>query len=1212
MGVTWTEEQQQVIRFRNRNILVSAAAGSGKTAVLVERILTRLTADEPPLSVDHMLIVTFTEAAAAEMKERIRDAIEARLAKEPDNVHLQRQATLIDHAQITTIHSFCLMVIREHFSDIDLDPGFRIAEEGELKLLKRDVADALLNTRYEEGAEEFLRLADTFAPGRNDEKLTELLLTAFEFAGSFPDPAEWLHYCAEVYQGAGDGTFFEKIAEETEYLTADMERLLQYGIAVCREEEGPVYYEEALASDLEQIRQVREADGYDRTRECLQQIRWQRLSGKKMPEASEEKKNTVKAVREQVKDMVSDLREQYYDCSLEQVREDMRSMYPVVQEFTRLVEDFSEAFAMEKRSRNVIDFQDMEHFALQILTRKEKEGFVPSEAAGEYQERYDEIMIDEYQDSNLIQETLLTSVSRISQGSYNVFMVGDVKQSIYRFRLARPELFMEKFHTYDLTDSQTQRIDLSRNFRSRREVLDSTNFIFRQLMQEQLGGIAYDDRAALYVGANYEPVSGNETEVLLIRPREEEKSRGTGSQSEEMHAEETEREREARVVAGRIRQLVGQHPVRDKKTGEMRSARYGDIVVLLRSLKGWSDTFAAILKEEGIPAFIGTREGYFSSWEVSTILDYLKILDNLRQDIPLASVLRSPFAGLTAQELAEVKAAYPEEAFYRAVRRYANEHTEAAAGRKLAAFFDQVTHYRSMVPYTSIHELLFRILTETGYENYVTAMPGGRQRRANLDMLVEKALAFEATSYKGLFHFVRYMNQLQKYDVDYGEANLMEEQEDVVRLMSIHKSKGLEFPIVFVSGIGKTFNTQDVRSTVVLHPRLGIGVDAVDLTLRTKAPVLLKKVMQRELTLENLGEELRILYVAMTRAKEKLILTGTAKNLEGRLASLAAVRDQAEMELGFLELTKAKSYLDWILPALIRHQSFAPVLKACGLTVPFLNPLFRKEVPIRAAVAEPEQYASEGEERRQEKLLEHEWLSVSVQRPGSCSEAMRANLEAQFAYQYPKAHLIGKKRKYTVTELKKMRYPEGEAELAAGEILYPEQPEAAPLGGAERGTAYHRALELLPFERLKDSLQADELSMLLDSFVQGGRMAAEMRAAVREEDLMAFLETDLAQRMKRAASAGRLHKEQPFVLGLTEDGEEDMFLVQGIMDAWFEEEDGLVLLDYKTDRVKSPFILLERYTLQLEYYAKALTRITGKPVKEKWIYAFHFRKELEV
>lgn len=1260
MGVKWTEEQQQVIRLRNRNILVSAAAGSGKTAVLVERILTRLTKDIPPLDVDRMLVVTFTEAAAAEMKERIRDAIEAQLLENPENVHLQRQATLIDHAQVTTIHSFCLSVIREHFSDIDLDPGFRIAEEGELKLLKRDVAEALLDERYEENTEEFLRLADTFAPGRNDEKLTRLLLEAYEFAGSYPDPEEWLSHCAGVYEEAGHGSFLSCIQRETRNCTADMKRLLSFAAAVCREADGPDLYEDVILSDLGEIQRIEEAEGYEAAGDAIRQIRWMRLPGKKMPDASEEKKAVVKAVRDTVKGMAADLQGQYYYCTWKEAEEDMRSMYPVIKEFVRLVLDFTEKFSAEKRGKNLIDFRDMEHFALQILAVKKDGQFVPTEAAAEYQEQFEEIMIDEYQDSNLIQETLLTSVSRTAGGIRNIFMVGDVKQSIYRFRLARPELFMEKFDTYDLSESLTQRIDLSRNFRSRREVLESTNFIFRQIMQKKLGGISYDSRAALYTGADYLTMPGNETEVLLLdldqAGKKKDKTDGTGEadggqEADSRQEQDTDREREARMIAGKIRELVGSHPVLDKKSGEYRPARYCDIVILLRSLKGWAEPFAAVLKEEGIPAFAGSKEGYFETWEVSTILDYLKVLDNLRQDIPLASVLRSPFAGLSAQELAAVKLKYPEQPFYIAVRRYGEEYPETEVGEKIKSFFVNIKRYREMMTHTAVHELLFRIMKETGYADYVAAMPGGRQRRANLDMLVEKAVAFESTSYKGLYHFVRYIHQLQKYDVDYGEAALVGEQADVVRLMSIHKSKGLEFPIVFVSGTGKQFNTQDTKSMVVLHPELGMGVDAVDLMLRTKMPVLLKKVIQRELTLENLGEELRILYVAMTRAKEKLILTGTVKNLAGKLAALAAIRGQEDPELGFAELTGARSYLDWILPALVRHKSFAPVLESCDLTVPFTNPMFRQEVPIIARVLTDESVSEQSETQRQADRLEKEWLRLSARLPGTSSEQMRDKLKQQFSFRYPYETLIRQKRKYTVTELKRMQYKELDEEYGAGEILYPDaeertgksieadgQTEAGKnegLTGADRGTAYHRAAELLPFGSgwWADSVQKSgglkevvgkpaATGRLLDGFVHDGRMTQEMRDCVKAEDLAVFLCTGTAGRMQAAAERNRLHKEQPFVLGmpmgevdslsLPEEQGREMVLVQGIIDVWFEEEDGLVVLDYKTDRVRDSAQLTEKYKSQLDYYAKALEQITGKRVKEKWMYSFFLQKEIEV
>lgn len=1217
MGVQWTEEQREVIDVRGKNILVSAAAGSGKTAVLVERIIERLTKEEPPLDVDRLLVVTYTEAAAAEMKERIRDAIEKALEEHPDDVHLQRQATLVHHAQVTTIHSFCLSVIRENFHTIGLDPGFRIAEEGEMKLLKQDVAAELLEQKYEEGKKAFLELTEYTAPGRDDHKLTELLLKIYDFSRSYPNPCEWLYSCAAHYKiedGIEEQPFFHFVQEQTIQYAKDMLELTEYAIELCEEPDGPVFYLEALAQDEALIRQLAGAKSYETIYEILAEWKWAKLSAKRSDEIDPDKRELVKQVREDVKTLQKDLKEQYFYEPLQEIEEHMRQCAPMMETFVELTADFHEAMQKEKAKRNMIDFGDMEHFALEILTEQKDGKRCPSQAARSYQERFEEIMIDEYQDSNLIQEALLTSVSRKEQGIYNIFMVGDVKQSIYRFRLARPELFMEKYHTYGAGEGQCQRIDLTRNFRSRREVLESTNFIFRQIMTEGFGGIAYDERAALYPGASYENIPGNEAELLLI-----------DTSVQEGVEEETVRELEAHGIARRIKELVGVHPVLDKRTGTYRPAGYGDIVILTRSLKGWTEEFSRILNQEGIPTFAGTKEGYFETWEVSTVLDYLELLDNFRQDLPLTSVLLSPFGNVTAEELARIRvremkteeegASAP---FFRAVVTFMKEAEEkdSALQQKLRAFQKQYESYREILSYTSIYDLMWKLLHETGYRDYVGAMPGGRQRQANLDMLLEKALAFEKTSYKGLFHFVRYIRQLKKYDVDYGEANIADEQTDTVRLMSIHKSKGLEFPIVFVSGMGKQFNTQDIREQFVVHPSLGIGTDCIDLEMRTKAPTLLKKVIQKETALENLAEEERVLYVALTRAKEKLIITGAVNGVEEKLKSFGAVGAREETELSFASVSRARTYLDWIIPALIRNKAFDIALSEAGLPVPFMNSMYHQDVPIRVEVIYAAQLAEKAEEEFCADQLLHQFLKEGAVEKEVFHPEMKEHLQEQFSFVYPFSKDRTRKMKFTVSELKKTGM---EKELAEeSEVVFAPAKETKlipafrrgeeELTGASRGTAYHRVLERIDF---REEYNEEKIKDAIAALVREGKLEAAEAKTVSCSDLMKFFESRLAVDMKEAARQGKLFREQPFVIGIEDSGE--WCLVQGIIDAYLEEPDGsLAVIDYKTDRVKRKEELQERYRRQLEYYAQALEQLLGKKVKRKIIYSFTLQTEIEV
>ena len=1225
MGVTWTQEQQKVIDLRNRNILVSAAAGSGKTAVLVERIITMLTKDEPPVDVDRLLIVTFTEAAAAEMKERIRLAIEKKLMEYPDNEHLKQQATLIHNAQITTIHSFCLSVIRDHFHAIDIDPGFRIGEEGELKLLRHDVLEEVLEEKYQEGSKRFLDFASGYSTGRNDKKIEDLILKIYEFSRSYPDSDAWLDSCVKAYEiedleAFEESNVIKKILQDVQKNLEDAKALVEFAMQTALSIDGPAAYEAALEKDLIVIEDLQSARTYRQQSEAFANVKWARLPVNKDKTVSEEKITQVKKLREMVKGVVKNIAAQYFYETPEAMIEDMNLCAPAMEELADLVRLFGSRFEEKKRSQNMIDFSDMEQYALRILTQKTEKGFVPSPVALEYQKQYQEIMIDEYQDSNLIQEAILTSVSTCRSGRYNIFMVGDVKQSIYRFRLSKPELFLEKFYTYNIEESQTQRIDLHKNFRSRKEVLESVNAIFRQIMTEKLGGIVYDDQAALYPGAEYPENENLNTEIYLIdsdldRVKERYQLEENEKNAEELLQIASEKELEAKAIAMRIRELLRTQKVTDKATGELRNAKYSDIVILTRSVKGFADVFTEVLNREGIPTYAGTSEGYFQTQEIGVLLDYLRTLDNRRQDIPLTAVLTSPFCGLDAEELAKIKCFYPELPFYEAVVRYREDDEERKNEKdevirmKISACLEQMDAFRRIVPFTPMHELLWKILEDTGYGDYVAAMPGGQQRKANLEMLIEKARAYESTSYKGLFHFVRYIEQLQKYDVDYGEASIEDEHADTVRVMTIHKSKGLEFPIVIVAGMGKRFNMQDARSAVALHAGMGVGLDAVDLGLRTKSPSIVKKVIQKEEALESLGEELRVLYVALTRAKEKLIITGTLPRPEEKLEESRMLQRSNQKELSFGELSHAGTYWDWILPAVL----------GCG-----------EDVPLEVNILHFEDIVKEGlkEEIKgviSRSLLE-QWDTDRVYEP-----EMHTVMEEQFGFHYPYEKSSTRKLKFTVTELKKRAYEiamdHSLEEEAQEELLY-EEPEVTPLiptfmqkeeglTGAPRGTAYHRIMELLAFEGPEpDSIEA--VAEWIDGMAASGKIEKEAAECVKAYDIFRFLETSSGKRMKKAAKSQKLWKEQPFVLGIDakelypEEKDGDLILVQGIIDAYFEEEDGLVVLDYKTDRVRKAEELVEKYQEQLRYYAKALEQMTGKKVKEKIIYAFSLGKEIRI
>ena len=1179
----WTEEQQKVIDTRDRNILVSAAAGSGKTAVLVARILALVTDPAHPVDIDRLLIVTFTNAAAGEMRQRIRDALEARAEEAPENAHLQRQLVLIHNAQITTIHSFCLQVLRSHFHMIGLDPGFRIADEGEMLLLRQDVLKETLEEAYELGAgevhttetEEFRQLLEQLAPGKDDQAVQNALLQVYQFSLGQPWPDEWLAGCRMAYcrpdkeETPPEPDWVRFVVKDTKSVLADVREEILYAITLCQAEHGPYMYEKAMQDDLAMVEALQAADDY---RELAKAFAvsgtYTRLSTKKDESVSKEQKEQVQELRAGIKDALASVRVQYFYDRPEALEETFYASGVVVRALTRLVERFMEKLTEKKREKNVLDFSDLEHLALEILVVHDETGIQASPAAMEYAEQFKEIMIDEYQDSNLVQELILNSVAGRGRGEANRFMVGDVKQSIYRFRLACPELFLEKYQTYRELENAC-RIDLHKNFRSRSEVLDGVNEIFRQIMTENLGGIVYDKDAMLYPGAVFAPDSGEARrlpEFLLLDPEDQDKQ-----------------EAEARLVGMQIQQMVGSFPVWDAKRSAYRPMAYRDIVILLRTVSGWAETFGEVLSDMGIPCFTGSQKGYFSAVEVRTVLAYLEVLDNPVQDIPLAAVMRSPIGGFSDEALAKLRSASEERRFYDCCIAYRDNGEDAALRLALDTFFRQMEYFREKAAYTPIHLLLWEILDVTGYGAYAAALPAGRQRKANLDMLVEKAIAYEATSYRGLYHFIRYIESLKRYEVDYGEASLGTESDDTVRIMSIHKSKGLEFPVVFVSGLGKQFNETELRGRLALHSSFGIGCDYVDTTLRLRQPSLLKKVIQKTSALENLGEELRILYVAMTRAKEKLILTGVVPNASQKLEAWQTLNVRAMETLSYSTLTKASSYLDWVLPALLQHSG-----KDCFLL----------------RVLSAEDLLEESKEAKASDLwrvLEH---------PKEEPEARRY-LERVFSAEYPYEQEQAISGKVSVTELKKQTQLPEEHE---GLELYPvkESKGTVPrfraaettMPGSMRGTIYHTFMENLDFHK-KDVLETQ-----LEEWIKCGKMTRDEAAAVRISDIRRFLESDIGLRMERAEEGGRLHREQPFVLGVPAHEirscwqSEELVLVQGIIDAWFEEDDGIVIVDYKTDRVRTMQTLAGRYHIQLEAYAKAVARLTGKTVKECGIYSF--------
>ena len=1214
MALTFTPEQQKVIDLRNRNILVCAAAGSGKTAVLVERIIEIVTDEEHPVDIDRLLVVTFTNAAAAEMRERIGKALSARLCQTPDNVHLQRQVSLLHNAQITTIDSFCLFVIRNNFNDIGLDPGFRIADEGELRLLKQDTLTELLEQQYQEKNKSFLSCVEYFTGGSNDRLLEEYISKLYEFSMSYPWPEDWISQCMRGYKITSVSELEETdwchyIIRYIRTLVAESIADLDIALQLTERPDGPYMYGETLEKEKEMLSKLTQIETFAGFYEAFTTVSFGRLPSKKDDSVNPLLREKVQLLRKNLKKRLDDIREAYLVLSPEKVVERMEAAAPNVEELLLLVLAYKELLDQRKRRDNMIDFHDMEHFALDILLSRQEDGSVlPSTAAREYRAHFKEILIDEYQDSNLVQELLLKSISGEEDENYNRFMVGDVKQSIYKFRLARPELFIEKYIGYTKEASNRQRIDLHRNFRSRPQVIDSVNSVFSRMMRPELGGVDYDEEAALYQGAVF-PKSETGTEDSAADPyRTEYLVIGKDEESRL-----TTRGQEAAAIAHKIRELYASLKVTDKETGKLRPVRYSDIVILLRTTAGWAEEFKAVLEQEGIPAYVSSRTGYFQTVEIKVLMQLLRVIDNPLQDIPLYGTMKSFFGGFEEEEIAKIRAEDKQAPLYELLINYDGEEKE-----KVQEFLKWLSGYRRKTAYTPIHKLIQDILTETGYLDYVTARPGGSQRRANVEMLLTRAAAFENTSYYGLFHFLRYMEQLEKYEVDYGEADILDENADVVRIMSIHKSKGLEFPVCFVAGLSKRFNMQDTTGRMIADADMGIGVDYVDEELRLQSKTLKKRAVALKMKLDTLGEEMRVLYVAMTRAREKLILTGMTADVDQFEAELSKQKEFGSFDrsgkIPFSVLAGASCYLDFLFPCLDEVTLIRP------------KELFLADV--QGAVVEID---------RKQKLL--------AGKDGENKQIM-TELSERFEKIYPYQYLSDLFVKTTVSELKKKAIHDlsfrsmedlnlgdgakGNDTEQAFTAQWFEEPEIVPyipsfissteeMSGTDRGSAYHKVMELLDFAKLGECQEPDvdkQLNEQLEQFVEEGRLTVQWRESIDNRKIRTFLKSSLAKRMGRAAQLGRLRREQPFVLGLPAsrlDGqfpESEQVLIQGIIDVFFEEDGRIIVADYKTDRVKAPEELITRYQVQLDYYAQALTRLTGKEVTEKIIYSFALGKEV--
>ena len=1180
----FTADQKRVIDLRNRDILVSAAAGSGKTTVLVERIIKKITDEKDPVDIDRILVVTFTRAAAKEMRDKIRNAIDEALDKNPGDERLLRQASFVFHAQITTIDSFCNYLLKNYFHRVGAEPDFRIGDARELSILSKDVMDKMMEEYYATGDGDFKRLIDTYSVKNRDDAICDMILTLFYTAAAAPWPDEWLDSLLEDYieceswdtkSGSDPGWLSEIVREACEGISeakSMAESLLERILL-----EGPECpYLDAIRSDVAGLTLLSEYKTYDELYAGAYGFVFDRLSTKKYEEPYEGFKDGVKAVREEYKGIVNSI----LSDSLFETRESAKaSMLMVGKNAKKLVElakEYGHRFLEEKQKKGVLDFSDVEHLALDILVDRDTKK--PTETALELRDYFEEILIDEYQDSNYLQETILRTISGEETGDNNYFMVGDVKQSIYAFRQARPEIFAGKYESFSKEDSKQQRIDLDKNFRSRRQVIDIVNEVFRPLMDKRTGGVEYDEAAELKFGAEYlSPVPGQDygTELLLAQKDGEGFDEAIEDSAD---GDGTDFDCEGRMIAYRILKLMESFKVVDNKTGGHRPLKYSDIVILLRGVKGRGTKLMETLMSFGMPAHVTDDTGYFDTTEVKAVLSLLSVLDNPRQDIPLAAVMLSPFFGYTNEMLAKIKAASPEEPFYKAVFSYEGDGLHES-------FLKFLDRYRKKLNDTPIHVLLQEIFAETGYVDHVRALPGGENRAANLERLIDLAVDFEKTSFRGCFKFVNYIRQLKKYNQDVGTADLIGEDDDAIRIMTIHKSKGLEFPVVFLAGINKRFNMSDASGTMVLSPGHGLALQNIEADRRIRSKYLYRSHLSSRIISDMLGEEMRVLYVAMTRAKEKLIITGTYKDDE-ELLKYGNKKITHEMRQHF------RCYADFLYPTLFDKDHVGCVKKYDTKKLVFIETKSELERQIT------------GEDI--EELI------------GVCDDTLAASYDRYGGFTYPKPK-ISFKAKYSVSELK---HRSMEAVFDSDAEVMVEKPQKGVSDGALRGTVMHLFMEHFDFTKITgDDIIEKQIAKMIDD----GHMTPEQAGLLDKKSLKVFLSGSLCQRMSAAAGLSLLFREKPFVMGddpeallgeyypeekLPSGEEAPMLLVQGIIDAFFVEGDEIILVDYKSDRVGSSGELVKRYKKQMELYADALERGFSKKVKEKIIYSFVLSEEI--
>lgn len=1223
---TWTDEQWKAIFAKDQDVLVAAAAGSGKTAVLVERIIQKIVAEEDPLDVDQLLVVTFTNASAAEMRSRIGEALSKAMNDRPESSHLRKQLGLLTRASISTLHSFCLEVVRKFYYMVDIDPHFRIGDDTEMVLLQDEVIDELFEEEYgKKDNESFFRLVDTFTGDRSDEELQTLVLKLYEFSRSHPFPDQWLdelinmHGVTEDHR-VDDLVYGKLLLSDIRLQLSGAKGLLEEAYDMTKWPGGPAPRAVNYADDLEIVGQMEKAAeaGFDALHETMNHWKFSRAKTCRGDEYDPELVKRAADLRDKAKEILNNISTEIFSRTPENFIRDMCEMRPLYATLVKMVKAFANRFEKIKKDKGLVDFSDLEHLALDILLDKENGQINPSEVAIGYRHQFREVLVDEYQDINMVQETILQLISGEGEDNGNLFMVGDVKQSIYRFRLAEPNLFLAKYNRFTSEgDNGGLRIDLSRNFRSRAEVLDGTNYLFKQIMGVKVGEIDYNEDAELMKGAGYPEDEPYPVEVAVIDLADENTGQNKHNDAEITQEELEKTKLEARFLAGKIRKIIDEEkPVHDIKKGISRPAQYKDIVILLRSLT-WAQDIMEEFRHAGIPVYADLAEGYFEATEVTIMLSLLKVIDNPEQDIPLAAVLRSPIVGLDEEELAHIRLDARQGSYFEAVKKYVespNDDGQTETREKVRHFLSSLSEWRNLARNGPLPDLIWQLYRDTGFYDFAGGLPGGKQRQANLRALYDRASQYEETSFRGLFRFLRFIDRMRDRGKDLGAARALGEQEDVVRVMTIHSSKGLEFPIVFVSGIGREFHTKDLYRPFLFDKDYGFASKYIHPEKRISYPSLPQLALKRKKRLELVAEEMRVLYVALTRAKEKLFLVGTVKNAEKEILKWQKAVKSEEWLLKDFDRANAMSYLDWIGPALLRHRHchICDGIQAASLIAEHPS---RWQIDIVsktdiAPIAEEEAKGSE------------EWLQrVKAGEPLDVESHFKELVFSRLSWKYPYQMATKKMSKQSVSELKRMAELQDETsgyEFAGKRqnLLFhkPKFLEQKTLSPAERGTIMHTVMQHMPLNEAPTLLSIEHL---LDDLIQREILTGEQADAVSGEQIVQFFESELG---KRLLGTSNISREVAFTMGIPAhdvypewDGENEVVVVQGVVDCLIEEEDGVVLLDYKTDAITGRFpggfpqakeTLKTRYQMQVHLYERAIKEIYKKKVKEKYLYFF--------